>query len=217
MVVCEYTCPEKSTMKWNALALCLACSVGSAHASLVTFDDVSTAVAARVPDGYQGLNWFNFAVQNTATAGSAGFANAAVSPSYVAFNNNGTTAMLFGPTLPLGSPPNPAANDFVFNSAYFTAVYLHGLNIHLTGYLDGAQVYVQTIIADIDAARLSDFNWKVDALYFTADGGTSAGFAVDAPYFAMDNLRINETPEPGTWALLGLGLGGLVWSRRNAR
>lgn len=204
-------------MKLTALALCLACSLGSAHATLVTFDDVSTATAAGISDGYQGLNWFNFAVLNTAPSASAGYANAAVSPSYVAFNNNGTTAMLFGPTLPLGSPPNPAANDFVFNSAYFTAAYLHGLNIHITGYRDGAQVAAQTVIADTDAARLSAFDWKVDALYFTADGGTSAGFGVDAPYFAMDNLRINETPEPGTWALLGLGLGGLAWSRRNAR
>ncbi|BDT69763.1 hypothetical protein os1_39550 [Comamonadaceae bacterium OS-1] len=195
-------------MQWTALALCLACSLGQAQASLVRFDDIHTAVAARLSDGYQSFNRFNVAGQNRATGGSAGLVNARVAPAdapiYAAFIHSGPTAMLLGAQLPPGSPPSPVANDFVFYSAYFTAVYLHGLNIHLTGYLDGAPAYLQTTIADADAARLSDPSGKADTLF--ARGGVGA-----------DNLGIHEMFEPGPSALPGPGIGSLAWSLPRAR
>ncbi|WP_367848057.1 hypothetical protein [Rhodoferax sp. WC2427] len=198
-------------MKSIVLALGLVYSLGQAQASLVLFDDIHTAVAARISDGYQNFNRVNFAVQNPATGASAGFANAGVSPDSVAFNRHSSTAMLLGARWPPGSPPNPVANDFVFYSAYFTAVYLHGLNIHLTGYLDGAQAYLQTTITDTDAARMSDSHAKADALYASADGGSRAGIAVDT-------LRgIGELSEASISALPGVGMGSLTWSRPRAR
>ncbi|KQP47680.1 hypothetical protein ASF44_23740 [Pseudorhodoferax sp. Leaf274] len=191
------------------MALCAACGIGQAQASVATFDDVTAAAQAFVPAGYGGLNWFNVAVQDTAANGRGGFARAATSGSYVAFNNNGTAAMVSGMALPAGG-----AGDFLFNSVALTAVYLDGLRIHVTGLRDGAVLYEQTVLADTTGPAVFRFGWEVDALYFAADGGVPAGYGVDAPYFAMDDLRINEIPEPGTLALLGLGLGGALWSRR---
>lgn len=199
-------------MRWFTLALCAACGIGQAQASVATFDDVTTATQAFVPAGYNGLNWFNFAVQDTAAGGPGGFAQAAVSPSYVAFNNNGTMAVVSGPAEQGGG-----VGDFLFNGAAFTAIYLDGLRIRITGFLDNVQRYEQTIVVDTLAPQAFRFDWTVDALYFTADGGVPAGHGVDAPYFAVDDFRTNEAPEPGVLALLGAGLFGVCWSRRRIR
>ena len=53
---------------------------------------------------------------------------------------------------------------------------------------------------------------------FIPTGGTfhDDGYSFDAgTYFAMDDLTVNEVPEPGTWVAAALALGVIGFSQRN--
>jgi len=176
----------------------------------LSFDDVTEDAEAVVADGYGGLNWSNFWVQNPVLSQIAdfdsGFYNGLVSEGYTAFNGNGETAEI------------SSVNPFDFTSAYFAAASRWGLEITATGYRNGSQLYQIQFAVDTDAAQLLNFNFiGIDRLAFVAAGGDEylgAGF-----HFTMDNASIDTAPVPlpGAAWLFGWVMAGFIGlKRRNA-
>jgi len=193
------------------LYLALSCfQINTAQSSVLSFDDVTEDAEAVVADGYGGLNWSNFWVQNPVLSQIAdfdsGFYNGLVSEGYTAFNGNGETAEI------------SSVNPFDFTSAYFAAASRWGLEITATGYRNGSQLYQIQFAVDTDAAQLLNFNFiGIDRLAFVAAGGDEylgAGF-----HFTMDNASIDTAPVPlpGAAWLFGWVMAGFIGlKRRNA-
>jgi hypothetical protein len=54
----------------------------------------------------------------------------------------------------------------------------------------------------------------------TATGTTTAlgfNFRDDPGFLFLDSVAVAQVPEPGTMALLGIGMAGLWWKRRKAQ
>ena len=89
----------------------------------------------------------------------------------------------------------------------------------MTGWYKGVQLYSTSMVLNTQAATLATFNWTgVDNVRFATSGGKDAGYGGGGEYLSMDNLTINAAvaavPEPGSLALLGLGVLGFAAARR---
>lgn len=161
--------------------------ISIAHAGILSFDDVTEDAEVAIADGYGGLNWSNFWVQNPIlsqiTDFDSGFYNGVASGGYTAFNANGDSATI------------SSNNPFDFNSAYFATASRWGLEITATAYRNGSQLYQQQFAVNTDAAQLLNLNFTgIDRLEFVAAGGEEylgSGF-----HFTMDNAEINASPVP---------------------
>lgn len=181
-----------------AAILCVSLA-GSARADIfINFDDLTTTSAALISNGYRGFDWNNFAVLNTTSEynsfGTNGYTNGTVSAPNVAANDHDPASM-------------SSTTPFTFNSAYFTGAWNNGLNITVTGLLNGVTEDTTTFTVDSTAPTLEAFNWaNINELDFSSSGGTSAGYGGAGEYFAMDNMTLNgpvpSVPEPGSWLLL---------------
>jgi len=191
--------------KMKRFAVCLAAivlilSCGSLFAAVVTFDDLPSSSAPQpIPEDYSGFNWTNFGYVDPLPFGPSGYANGTVSPTNVAYNRYGDPSML-------------SSGSFEFVGAYFTGAWNDGLNVSVSGYLNGEVIERMTIVTSYYVPTWSSFNWVVDQLSFNSYGGTLAPEAVsDGLQFVMDNFTYN-VPEPGTMFLFGLG--GLILRKR---
>lgn len=186
------------------IGMLLLCITGMAHATLLTFDELSSY--SPIPNGYGGLNWANMYVLDKDYHPGSGYANGTVSGNNVAFNAYGEMASTSGST-------------FDFNSAYLTAAWNNGLSITIAGYLDGVEKYQQTVVVDTTSPTLFVFNYYgVDQVTFYSFGGTNAGLGGEGEHFAMDNLTINHNnanpvPVPPAFILFGSGLAGLAGTK----
>jgi hypothetical protein len=197
----------------SALALLAGASfyIHPAVALTITFDDLTDTSlgfgGTTIANGYQGLNWTNWNVLNTAyfaaNFGPNGAQPGTVSPPNVAFNPNGGEA-IFSSTTP-----------FTLNTADLTAVWNDGLQVTVNGLLNGVQVDTTTLSPSATAAMLETFNWAgINEVDLLASGGTQhVGYSGAGTQVALDNLTITSsqvtTPEPSSLAIVGAGLAGL--------
>jgi hypothetical protein len=153
--------------------------------TILTFDDVSPVYDELIPNGYHGLQWNNFFIENGLNA--PGFHNGAVSPPNVAFNG-------------LGDPAGFSSGSmFTLQPAYFTAVYVGAQQIRAQGFSAGIQTYDNTYTVDDIAPTLLNFNYsEVDQVRFTIVSSPGS-------IFAMDNLVV-VVPEPSICSLLSVGV-----------
>ena len=172
-------------------------------ATVLTFDDVTAASRAVIPNGYGGFDWDNLHALDPVARGydPSGYVNGIVSPTYVAANPNADPAGLWVAT----------PERFDFSGAYLTGAWNDGLSVRVQGYRDGTPVYDETVVTSAYAPTWFQFDFlDVDRLHFTSFGGVDVGFGGYGEHFAMDNFTFNEPiPEPLTVAGLALSLGAL--------
>src|SRR5450759_1355764 len=159
----------------------LGATVAGNAATIFTFDNVSPGDYVIIQNGYGGLGWNNFFIQNALNAG--GFGNGMISSPNVAFNGLGDPAA-FTSTSPL-----------TLDSAYFTSVYASQDQLTVQGFSGGTRLYNNTYVIYHEPVTLSNFNYVgVDRILVS----TSAG-----ALFTMDNMTIT-VPEPATCALMSV-------------
>lgn len=188
------------------ICLVLSClGTGAANANVLTFDDLATDAEVAIDNGYSGLNWSNFWIQDPVLNGvvdiESGFYSGVVSNNYSAFNADGGVAEITSAAL------------FDFNSAYFSAAYRWGLNITATGFLNGSQIAQQQFTVNTDVASLVTLNFSgIDRVTFETSGGEQ--YVGSGYHFTMDNANVTTVPVPGAVWLFGSALVGLVGIKR---
>lgn len=150
--------------------------------TIFTFDNVSPVEYVQIQNGYGGLDWQNFFIQNAAN--TPPFDIGMVSSPNVAFNGLGDPASI------------SSGNTFTLQSAYLTAAYVNVEQIRVQGFTQGIQTYDNTYTINDNAPTLVNFNYVgVDQVSFTALAPLSTDI------FAMDNMVI-AVPEPNPCALM---------------
>ena len=195
-------------MKTLVLISCVMLSIcGCILASTLTFDDIPNANAPfpYLTNGYQSLNWSNFAVLNAVNEASVNSTNGAyygmVSISNAAFNAYGNPSEI-----------DARGTNFNFLSAYLTGGWNSNLNIQVQGFRNGFLIFDQTVIASATNATLFNFGFlNIDRLCFNSFGGQPAFGPVSQSTFVMDNFTFEFIPEPSTVLLTGAGA-FLLWA-----
>jgi len=182
-------------------------------ATIIKFDDLNYSDQAipGYPSSYSGLYWANVYVYNATDNPenlTSGYQYSVISPKNVAFNGGGSPITISSDT------------PFTFNSAYLTSVWRDNLQVEVIGSLGGVPVptYDHTFTLSATANTLETFNYVgVDSVEFIPTGGTfHDGYTNDyGTYFAMDNLTVNEVPEPGTWVAAALLLAAIAFNQRD--
>jgi hypothetical protein len=208
------TTMKKTHSLFLSLLLSLGLSAATAtQAAVITFDDLPATELDTIPDGYHGFNWgaspmVNVNYFHKDLLPNTGFENGVVSGDYAAFNFLATTSTITG-------------NQFDFNGAYLTAGWNDGLNIEVTGFLNNALLFTQTVVVNTSAAQWFDFNFMgINSLSLRAWGGTSIDGTEGNDFFIMDNFTINEptaVPESSSLILLLLGLGWILVGRKTKK
>jgi hypothetical protein len=109
-----------------------------------------------------------------------------------------------------GSPASfTSAGTLELNSIYLTAAFNDGLNVTVTGLLNGVTVDSTTLVVNTSGPTLEAFNWAgINAVDFSSCCGVhDDSYLGSGTQFVIDNLSI--VPEPSTWAMLLLGFAGL--------
>ena len=174
--------------------------------NLITFDDLSeTGSGSFVANGYAGLNWSNFGVNNAIL-----FANqfGLCGDYYGMVSASNVTVGGFANPTEIDSP----GTSFNYLSAYLTGEWRSNLSIQVQGFSGTTLLYDQTVVASATSPTLFTFDYLgIDRLTFSSFGGEDAGFVVgggmqgSGVQFVMDNMSFEFVPEPPTVLLTALG------------
>lgn len=196
---------KKLLSKMDVVTLLLGVSFSiAANATTLTFDDVSPSTYAHIDNGYGGLDWDNFNVEIPYY--DSGYRHGLVSGSYVAYNGSGTQATVSG-------------SAFNFEGVYLTGAWNNGLNVTVSGFLDGNMLYSKTVTVNSYQPTWFAFNYTgIDKLTFDSFGGVDAGYIVGGgTNFAMDDFAFSPVPVPAAVWLFGSGLLGVAGLRRTRK
>ena len=201
--------------KSHSLLLSLLLSLGviaavNTQAAVITFDDLPATELDAVPENYQGFNWGDSFFTNVAyihknTIPDSGYATGVVSGEYAAFNNFSTTSTI----------KTTDGGLFDFNGAYFTSAWKDNTHLTVTGFLNNAALFTQTVIINTSAAQWFDFNFtginslQLNVWNYTPNDGND--------FYVMDNFTVNEAiavSESSSIALLLLGIAGILFGRK---
>jgi len=203
------------------VALVLAVSVGSAHATTVTFEDVPIADGPNFPNDFA-----------TDVTSGGFFFDTETNHSHITtgdfFASNGTHFLgldaFGGPTTKI-TPVGGGA--FAFHSIdigewSFGGGTLWARHVVVTGNLVGGGTVSRTL--DLDGifdgpGGGADFQtFAFDASWANLSSVVLQGTGGDpGNYFGVDNIVVDAVPEPGTLTLLGLGSAYLIRRRRRNR
>jgi subtilase family serine protease len=151
---------------------------------VATFDDLALPEAAYtvLTNGYDGLNWNNFAALNGVALTNSGYEAGVISASNVAFNGDGSEAIL------------SQSSAFNLISAYLTAAWNDDLQVELKGYVGGALIYDSTYILSATTPTNILVNYLgVTEVDFISSGGVHhSAYIGYGTQFVMDNMVVVE-------------------------
>ena len=205
---------KKSHSLFLSLLLSLGLSLAATtHAAVITFDDLPATELDAIPEGYHGFTWGESFFSNVSyihknTAPGSGYENGAVSGDYAAFNFLASTSLI----------KTTSGETFDFNGASFTSAWKDNTNLMVTGLLNNAVLFTQTIVINTSAAQWFDFNFLgINALElkvwnYTPNDGND--------YYVMDNFTYNQSAsvsESSSLVLLLLGVTGVLLGRKTSK
>jgi hypothetical protein len=191
------------------LAFALLCAAPAAATPITLTFEHASADADYIPDGYGGLDWNQFIAFDVPTSGTppgTGYGPGTISGTWVAFPFYGVPATI------------SRSGGFNLYDGYFTAAWRDGLSVEAQAFRNGLMVYDKSWTLDHDAPSLLSFNFfDVDSVTFIATGGLNVVGGGDGTQFAMDDLRVEQTPIPAALPLFATALGGLAFAARRKR
>ena len=197
----------------NVFVTALLIAVSSiGHAQVLDFEALSGS-DIRYFSNYGGFTWSNFHANEVARMnGEGAYQWAPTSGGTVIVNSGGRDSSLI----------KTGGGLFDFGSANMMSAWNTGLQVTVTGWLNGASLYTKTITLATKVSGAEIFNFAgIDKLTFHAQGGIAdtSLWGGSGTHFTMDDMNFGLTtavPEPSTYAMMmaGLGLIGFVARRR---
>jgi len=174
--------------------LAAACTL--AHAAVIHFDDLPGDETLPIGAGYAGFDWTNLGTVRFDAWPGSGFEAGTLSGDNVAYNWYGAPATVSGSD----------GGAFAFTGAYFTSAWVEQ-EISFEGWRNGRQLFASgAYTLETTAPAWIQLDWAgIDTLVIYNSSPTP---------WAMDEFTV---PEPGSLALVGASLFGLMAARRRRR